>query len=358
MAGVVFDSVSKLFGSTTALDNINIDIKDGEFIALLGSSGCGKTTLLRLLAGFEPVSKGRILIDNRLVSSRGCHIMPEKRNIGMVFQAYALWPHMSVRENVSFSLRMKKVNPKERDKKVDEALSAVGLSELNRRKPADLSGGQRQRVALARCLAMEPGLVLLDEPLANLDVSLRDSMLKEFRHFHQKIGSSMVYVTHDQQEAMTLADRIMVMEKGRILQDASPERLYNEPNSEAVARFVGKGMVVPVKLERMIDKKRFLGTIFSRQVELRGKIDSASLHKPNNMYQACLRAEDMQISGDNQGFPAIVDNYIYHGGGGTVYLHPVDNPDYNLRVYHRGAAPAAGEKVTIKINDGWILPKK
>lgn len=239
MARVTLESVTKSFGPVKAVNDINMEVEDGEFIALLGASGCGKTTLLRLLAGFEPVTQGVIAFDGEPVSSKGRHLPPEKRRVGMVFQAYALWPHMSVFENVAFSLRVRGITNKQRAERVSEALDTVGMTDLAERKPSDLSGGQRQRVALARCLAMEPRLVLLDEPLANLDVNLRESMQNEFRRFHRKTKSTMVYVTHDQAEAMALADRIAVMDKGRIVQIGAPREIYFNPAERCVAEFIG-----------------------------------------------------------------------------------------------------------------------
>lgn len=356
MAAVILDCVSKRFGDVRAVDDISMQIRDGEFIALLGSSGCGKTTILRLLAGFEPVSQGTISIDGKIVSSVKHHILPEKRQVGMVFQAYALWPHMNVRENVGFSLRIRRIPKSEQSMRVNEALEAVGLSDLADRKPADLSGGQRQRVALARCLVMEASLVLLDEPLANLDVNLRESMLDEFCRFHRKTGSTMVYVTHDQAEAMALADRIIVMERGRFLQEAPPDQLYNNPVSEIVARFVGKGMVIPVRISGKAGKGRFLCDIFGFRTLLRGNDKAMHIKEKGAVQLACLRSENLHVSKNGSGFPAIVDRYIYHGGAGTVYLNPVHAPEYSLRVLHRGHIPEPGKELRIIVDDGWIIP--
>ncbi|MGL5117187.1 MAG: ABC transporter ATP-binding protein, partial [Beijerinckiaceae bacterium] len=236
MAGLKLEGVTRRFGAHRAVDGVSLDVKDGEFIAILGPSGCGKTTLLRLVAGFDPVDEGEIRIGDSLVSGGGRHLPPEERRVGIVFQSYALWPHMSVRENVEYALKVQRISRVVREKRVATALATVGLTELAGRKPALLSGGQRQRVALARCLAMEPALVLLDEPLANLDVHLRASMEEEFADFHKRTGTTMFYITHDQAEAMALADRIAVMDKGRLLQVAEPATLFRQPADATVAR--------------------------------------------------------------------------------------------------------------------------
>ncbi len=349
MARITLNDVSKLFGRTRALDNINLEVADGEFIALLGASGCGKTTLLRLLAGFESVDTGEIRIDDDLMSGRGLHVPPEKRRVGMVFQAYALWPHMTVRQNVELALRVQRVAALKRRETADAALEAVGMLQLAERKPAALSGGQRQRVALARCLAMNPRLVLLDEPLANLDMNLREAMQEEFRRFHAQTNSTMIYVTHDQAEAMALADRIVIMDKGRILQASPPEQLYREPANETVARFIGKGMLVPVRVLENGDRQRVTVELFSRKTTLR----AAGI--TGDQALACLRPEDLQLSDNGHGFPAVVSNFVYQGGGGIVHLQPLDQPQQTLRVRHSGPWPQVGEQVSVNVMDGWIL---
>ncbi len=350
MARVTLDNVSKIFGRTKAVDNISMQVEDGEFIALLGASGCGKTTLLRLLAGFESVDQGSIAIDGEVVSGEGRHMPPERRRVGMVFQAYALWPHMTVRQNVEFSLKIRHETKSKRRSTVDDALAAVGMLELAERKPSDLSGGQRQRVALARCLAMNPRLVLLDEPLANLDVNLRESMQEEFRRFHSQTGSTMVYVTHDQAEAMTLADRIMVMDKGHILQASPPRTLYQEPVCPIVAQFVGKGMLVPVRIDAPVNGECSRVELFGHSATMRGRAEQGA------RTTACLRPENLRLSDNGDGFTAKVTNYVYHGGGGVVHLHPEDAPDLILRVQHQGVPPRVNEPVRVVVRDGWIMP--
>ncbi|WP_056933361.1 ABC transporter ATP-binding protein [Thermococcus barophilus] len=241
MAGIRIINLVKKFGEVTAVDHINLDIKDGEFMTLLGPSGCGKTTTLRMIAGLEVPTDGEIYIGDKLVSSpsKGIFIPPEQRNIGMVFQNYAVWPHMTVFDNVAYPLKIRKLPKDEIEKKVMRVLEMVRLKGFENRYPHQLSGGQQQRVALARALVMEPEVMLLDEPLSNLDAKLREEMRFEIKDLQRKIGITIVYVTHDQAEAMAMSDRIAVMEKGRIHQIGSPWEIYKRPADAFVAGFIG-----------------------------------------------------------------------------------------------------------------------
>lgn len=246
MAQLVLDRVVKSFGKTPVVNEFSLEVPAGSFVALLGPSGCGKTTLLRMLAGFEQVDQGTILVDGRQLAGNNLHVSPEQRNMSMVFQSYALWPHMNVMDNVGYALKLKGVKGEDYRQQVMQALDTVNLSHLAERAPQDLSGGQRQRVALARCLVSHPDVVLLDEPLANLDQHLRASMEETFREFHRRTGATFVYVTHDQAEAMALADRIAVMNHGRLEQWDTPEQLYQYPQNTWVARFIGQGSILYV----------------------------------------------------------------------------------------------------------------
>lgn len=239
LAGIRLDGVSFAFGATTVLDNIALHIEPGSIVALLGPSGCGKSTLLRLLAGLSVPAQGSIHFGDRLVAKPGWGLPPEQRDIGMVFQDYALWPHMTAAQNVAFPLRMRKVPSGERERRVNEALAMVGLADFGGRKPSGLSGGQQQRVALARALALSPGLLLLDEPLSALDALVRTHLRSEIRALQQRLGITTIMVTHDQEEALTMADRIVVMEGGRIVQVGTPQEIYHQPASRFVASFVG-----------------------------------------------------------------------------------------------------------------------
>ncbi len=235
MVRVTLDNVSKFFGKVKAVVDLELEIRDGEFVALLGPSGCGKTTTLLMVAGIYKPTRGRILFDDEDVTD----LPPKDRNIGMVFQSYALYPHMTVYDNIAFPLKLKKVPKQEIDRKVREVAKLLQIDELLGRKPAQLSGGQRQRVALGRALVKEPDVLLLDEPLSNLDAKLRILMRAEIKRLQKELGITTIYVTHDQVEAMSMADRIAVMNKGRLQQYADPQTLYNKPANLFVAGFIG-----------------------------------------------------------------------------------------------------------------------
>ena len=237
------------FNGFKALNDISLKIDTGEFIAILGPSGCGKTTLLRLLAGFNRPTSGEIRIGEKVVADKDYVLPPNERFISMVFQSYALWPHMSVKKNVEFPIKNSKfVSPQIRencDSRVKELIGMVGLTGMEKRLPSQLSGGQRQRVALARALSVDPDLLLMDEPLSNLDTELRVEMRREIKELHQKTGVTVVYVTHDQSEALALADRIVVMNHGQIEQVGTPREIYNRPATPFVAKFVGRSNLIP-----------------------------------------------------------------------------------------------------------------
>jgi len=235
MAQVKLKNVSKSYDKKSVIENVSLEIKDKEFLVLVGASGCGKSTLLRMIAGLESITKGEISIGERVVNN----IHPKERDIAMVFQSYALYPHMSVYENIAFGLKMRKFKKDEIEKRVKEASEILGLQELLQRKPKQLSGGQRQRVALGRAIVREPKVFLMDEPLSNLDAKLRVQMRSEIKKLHQKLQTTFIYVTHDQVEALTMGERIVVLDKGVIQQADTPEKIYNEPANTFVATFIG-----------------------------------------------------------------------------------------------------------------------
>jgi putative spermidine/putrescine transport system ATP-binding protein len=236
MSFLQLSNVTKFYGSTCAVSAMNISVEKGEFVSLLGPSGCGKTTTLQMVAGFEPVSSGRITLDGRDIT----HAKANTRGLGIVFQTYALFPHMTVADNVSFGLEMRKMPKAERSERVKEALALVHLEAHAGRYPREMSGGQRQRVALARALVIEPPVLLLDEPLSNLDAKLREEMQFELRKIQRKVGTTTVMVTHDQSEAMSISDRVVVMEGGRATQIDHPHRVYEHPSTRFISTFVGK----------------------------------------------------------------------------------------------------------------------
>lgn len=235
MSEIVLENVTKRFGRVTAVDDVSFRAESGKFVVLLGPSGCGKSTVLRLIAGLEEPTAGRILIDGRDVT----RMSPEKRRVSMVFQSYALFPHLTVAENIVFGLKVRRLPEGERKARLARVAELVGLGELLERKPQQLSGGQRQRVALARAIIAENRICLMDEPLSNLDAQLRHGMRVEIRALQQRLGMTVVYVTHDQVEAMSMADRVVLIREGRIEQEGSPEELYARPATMFAARFIG-----------------------------------------------------------------------------------------------------------------------
>jgi multiple sugar transport system ATP-binding protein len=247
MTHVELRNVSKRYGALAAIKDLNLSVDHGSFTALLGPSGCGKSTLLRMIAGLEDVSAGQVLIGGQDVTD----VSPADRGIAMVFQSYALYPHMSVRQNIAFSLRVAGQSKARRNARADEVAATLHLSELLDRKPAQLSGGQRQRVAIGRALVRDPQVFLFDEPLSNLDALLRVQMRLELARLHKELGTTMIYVTHDQVEAMTLADKIVVLDAGRICQVGTPAQLYDQPANRFVAAFVGTPPmnILPVTVE-------------------------------------------------------------------------------------------------------------
>jgi putrescine transport system ATP-binding protein len=309
-------SVTKRFGGMVAVNNLSLDIRAGEFFALLGPSGCGKSTLLRMLAGFETPDKGSILLDGKDIAP----VPPHERPINMMFQSYALFPHLNVAGNIAFGLKRAGMSRAEIDARVAEMLALVQLEGLDGRRPDQLSGGQRQRVALARSLALRPRMLLLDEPLAALDRKLRESTQAELLELQRKLGTTFIIVTHDQDEAMTVADRIGVMDKGRLVQVASPRELYESPNSVWVATFVGdinfiEGLVVSQK-----------GSLLTLRTEEAGTIIVTSAVKPvaGMTVPIAIRPEKIRISSETSSSElanalrgAIIDiNYL---GDTSVY---------------------------------------
>ena len=253
MSNIKFNNVNKSFGSNKIIKNFNFEGKDDEFLVLVGPSGCGKSTLLRMIAGLEKIDEGEIKINENLINN----LHPSKRETAMVFQSYALYPHMNVYENMSFGLQIEKKSKDEIKSKVSNAAKILKIEDLLSRKPKELSGGQRQRVAIGRAITRNPKIFLFDEPLSNLDAALRAEMRVEISKLHQKIKTNMIYVTHDQVEAMTLADRIVILNEGKIEQVGTPEEIYNNPDNIFVAQFIGtpKMNILEIKPEDVVSNK-------------------------------------------------------------------------------------------------------
>jgi iron(III) transport system ATP-binding protein len=338
-----------------AVDHVDLTVHDGELVAILGPSGSGKTTLLRLIAGFEAPDAGTIALGDEIVAAPGRLVPPERRRVGVVFQSFALWPHMTVRRTVGYPLEVRGVPRAEYERRVAAVLATVGLTGLEDRRPAELSGGQRQRVALARCLAMEPAVVLLDEPLTSLDAQLRSALQEEIVQFHRATRATMVLITHDQAEAMALADRIAVLDAGRIVQLAPPPTLYREPATAMVGRFVGRGAVLPGRVLESPAGGRCRVELLGIAARLRARSDQ----QPGPV-AVCLRSEDVRLADGAPGaVAAVVRRAVYEGGRTALELEPVGAPPGTRLTLLTGelGGPPAGQTVRVAIEDGWVLPE-
>ena len=289
MASIELKNIEKSFGSNKVINKFDIKINDGEFIVLVGPSGCGKSTLLRMISGLETVDKGEIYLDNKIINN----LIPSKREIAMVFQSYALYPHMSVFENMAFGLKMEKISKSEINQKVNNAAATLQIEDLLERKPKQLSGGQRQRVAIGRAITRSPKVFLFDEPLSNLDAALRSEMRVEISKLHKKMNSNIIYVTHDQVEAMTLADRIVVLNKGNIEQYGTPNEIYSDPNNIFVAEFIGspKMNIIKINKEYIVNSNTF--QLFNN------KITFNNLKFEDEIYMG-IRPEDISLESNHE----------------------------------------------------------
>ena len=316
MANVRLTSIQKSFAKTAVLHSISLDIASGEFISLLGASGCGKTTLLRIVAGLESVTAGAVEIDGRDVTG----LPPEKRDIAMMFQSYALLPHLSVAENVRFPLRMRGIgNREEQAERVKAALETVQLGHLAERKPRQLSGGQQQRVALARAIVSKPKVLLLDEPLSNLDARLREDMQVELIEIHQRLGLTTIFVTHDQEEALSLSDRIVLLNAGRIEQEGTPAQIYSQPATGFASNFIGSANLLPAEIVEGPDGPvaRFgdgQELALARNETARGAATVA------------LRQEDLSLSAEGNGPRAKVRTRVFLGARNRYVMSLAGHP--------------------------------
>ncbi|MBN9671770.1 ABC transporter ATP-binding protein [Roseibium aggregatum] len=341
-------SVTKSFGSHKALNGVSLSIEEGTFFVVLGPSGCGKSTLLRAIAGLEPIDAGEISLDGERVAADRFHLPPEDRQVGVVFQSYALWPHMSVGSNVAFPLETAGEKRGTVSARVAECLETVALTPFKNRKPAELSGGQRQRVALARCLAQGAGTVLMDEPLANLDPHLRNAMEEELAAFHKASGATTLFITHDQREAMALADRVAVMWDGEILQADDPDTLYRRPASKRVAGFIGRSTLVPATVEAA-DGPRAQVSFAGLSIDVECRPGTA----PGEA-TLLIRPEHVVLATGTEGFGATVERTIYRGGHWEVFVTVDGSGQSLLMTLNRKAMP--GDRLRLDILRGWVLP--
>ena len=306
MSNVILKNLVKSYdGKNNIIDNINLEIKDKEFVVLVGSSGCGKSTILRLISGLEDITKGEVLIDNKIVNN----VHPKDRDIAFVFQSYALYPHMSVYDNIGFGLKMRGFDKKYIDKKVREVASSLNLDELLLRRPKELSGGQRQRVALGRAIVRNPKVFLMDEPLSNLDANLRVQMRSEIKKLHKTLQTTFIYVTHDQTEALTMGDRIVVLDKGKIQQVDTPVEIYNNPKNKFVAGFIGQMNFIDV----LVENHQFVinDTIFYTDKNISGKATVG------------IRAENMITGNVEINVPVDIEEMT--GGEKIIYFNLNEN---------------------------------
>ena len=340
MVSIVIEGVTKRFGQTIAVDDVSLEIERGELFFLLGPSGCGKTTILRMIAGFVEPDEGEIYFDGRPIGAVPAH----KRNTALVFQNYALWPHMNVADNVAYGLEERKVSKKERARLVEQALRGVRMAEFAGRMPNQLSGGQQQRVALARALVVEPDAVLLDEPLSNLDAQLRLEMRHEIRRIHDETGITMLYVTHDQKEALSMADRVAVMSMGRVEQTGEPRSVYRNPANTFIANFIGETNFIPGTL---VGAEGGQGRVRTALGEFRGQLTPGT-EQGTGEATCMVRPECLRMGrGAQNAFRARLVSNVYLG---EVEQFVLEAGKLRLRavVVNPGAnAPEPGEDVDV-----------
>lgn len=342
---ITLTDVTRRFGQSAVVDGLSATIPTGCFFTVLGPSGCGKSTLLRMIAGLETLDHGTIALEGRAVAGPALHLPPEARGVGVVFQSYALWPHMDVLGNVAFPIEAGGVSRRSARSAAQQHLDAVDLSQFADRRPADLSGGQRQRVALARCLAAQARIVLMDEPLANLDPHLRAAMEEEMTAFHARAGATTLFITHDQREAMALSDMVAVMRAGRFEQIATPQDLHDRPANAFVAGFIGRGVVLDGEVTALAPSKAHLRLATDLQIE--ASADAAVIGPA----QVLLRPTDLRL--DPEGQTATVINAAYRGDHWEARVQ-VEGLAHPL-LLHLPQRMAKGDVVGIRIVGGWVL---
>ena len=340
-----FQNVTKAYGAFKALDDVSLDVKAGEFMTLLGPSGSGKTTMLMTLAGFVEPTEGHVSLDGRDITS----LLPEDRNFGLVFQGYALFPHMTVAQNIGYPLKIRRIDKADADKKVRDVLELIQLDHLALRFPKQLSGGQQQRVALARALVFEPELLLLDEPLSALDRALRKDLQRELKDIHGRVGTTFIYVTHDQEEALSMSDRIAILRDGKIEQLGTPERLYEKPATIFVANFLGKSNFLPAALTESDDN-----TIRYDVGGAEYRLDAQATIGLGQEFSVALRPERLELCEKTD--PRLQNKISgqilkvsYFGQSYEVVVQTQHAGDLMVTVPLGGAKPVIGEEVSV----GW-----
>ncbi|SNS44387.1 carbohydrate ABC transporter ATP-binding protein, CUT1 family [Anaerovirgula multivorans] len=317
MANIYLQDITKKYENITVIKNLNLEIKDSSFTVLVGPSGCGKSTTLRMIAGLEKVNNGEIFIDGEEIT----HVNPGKRGVAMVFQNYALYPTMTVKENIEFGLKNNKISKEERESVIQEICDIVGLTEYLDRKPSNLSGGQRQRVALARAMVKRPKVFLMDEPLSNLDAKLRNQMRTELIQLHKKLGTTFVYVTHDQVEAMSMGDAIVVMDKGVIQHMANPVDLYNDPANIFTAQFIGAPPMNIIPGKKFFEESTYLGfrpekvkldsTSADNCLAMKGKILTREILGSETIYSIRTEVGDIKVKTIDSVFPEDIEIQLH-----------------------------------------------
>ncbi|WP_163835297.1 ABC transporter ATP-binding protein [Spartinivicinus ruber] len=343
MSTIQLTNISKTYNRVTVMENIDLSIAEGEFVAFVGPSGCGKSTLLRMIAGLEQQTTGNIIIDNQDVSK----LPPAKRGIGMVFQTYALYPHLTVFNNMALALKQAKLKKPEIEQRLAEAAKVLRLEKYLNRKPAELSGGQRQRVAIGRAMVRKPKVFLLDEPLSNLDAALRTEVRLELAKLHRRLSSTMIYVTHDQVEAMTLADRIVVLNEGKIEQVGEPLTLYHQPANQFIAEFIGSPKINLLPAELTTDNRKVTLTSYLFKPikwpwQLNEKVKKVKLG---------VRPEDIELMSNHQQAELVGKIIMKEALGCDSYLYVNLADDYNLVVRITADQPCfVGQSVGLKLN--------
>ena len=351
MSALSIKGVARIHGEKIAVDGIDLEVKAGQFLTLLGPSGCGKTTTLRMIAGLDQVDAGVITIGGKVVNdaSKGIFVPPEKRQLGMVFQSYAIWPHMTVFDNVAYPLVIRGRNKNEIHERVNNALKLVEMGDLAGRPAPALSGGQQQRVAIARAIVFEPQVLLLDEPLSNLDARLRLQMGAEFRDLQQRLGITTVYVTHDQDEAMALSDQVVVMQTGRILQIGAPNQIYNAPNSAAVASFFGNPNLLPATVSSCTTNSDSTYSLIVEGDHWQGSCMARENFAPQEKVLVVARPECLEFvprerAGQRNVWLGHVSHSSFHGASRRF---EIDVAGLKLRLDANGTDPVASGPVAV-----------